>query len=68
MYFKITNQEENHNGLQYQNGLVEDILPFNDNPDDSCCKGGIYFSEVKHIFKFFHMPILKIKVSSRKKK
>ena len=27
-YLKITNLEENHYGLQYHDGLVEDIVPF----------------------------------------
>lgn len=52
MYFKITNQEENHYGLQYQDGIVEDILAFNNNPLDTCCEGGIYFSDEKHILKY----------------
>lgn len=52
MYFKITNKDEIHNKLQYHDGIVEDILPFNDNPEDSCCEGGIYFSDEKNIFRF----------------
>jgi len=49
-YYKITNESENHNNLQYQDGLVEDILPFN--PKGSCCPGGIYFSDEKNILDF----------------
>lgn len=49
MYLKITNEQENHHGLQYQDGVVMDILPFNDNPKHSCCAGGIYFSDIKNI-------------------
>ena len=41
-YYKITNKEENHNGLQYHDGLIEDIKPFN--PSGSCKSGGIYFA------------------------
>lgn len=52
MYFKITNELENHHGLQYQDGIVEDILPFNST--GSCCPGGIYFSDDKNIMKFSH--------------
>ena len=52
MYFKITNREEKHNGMQYQTGLNVDILPFNDNPKASCVPGGIYFSDEKNICGF----------------
>ena len=52
MYFKITNTEENHNGLQYHTGLVEDILPFQ--KEGSCVPGGIYFSDEKHILDFLN--------------
>ena len=41
-YYKITNEKENHNGLQYREGLVTDSLPFNASGD--CMKGGIYFA------------------------
>jgi hypothetical protein len=49
-YLKITNLEENHNGLQYKDGLVEDIIPFV--KEGSCCAGGIYFSDEKNICGF----------------
>ena len=41
-FYKILNEEENHNGLQYKTGLNVDPLPFR--KEGSCCKGGIYFS------------------------
>jgi ankyrin repeat protein len=41
-YYKITNQKENHYGLQYHDGEVTDILPFN--PQGDCQSGGIYFA------------------------
>ena len=41
-YYKITNEEEKHNNMQYKDGLNVDILPFN--PKGDCEKGGIYFS------------------------
>ena len=41
-YYKTTNREETHNGLQYHDGLNVDVLPFD--PDGSCKPGGIYFS------------------------
>jgi hypothetical protein len=41
-YYKITNQKEKHYGLQYHDGEVTDILPFNSQGD--CESGGIYFA------------------------
>ena len=41
-YYKITNKDEKHNGMQYKTGLNVDILPFN--PKGNCEPGGIYFS------------------------
>lgn len=41
-FYKITNEKENHNGLQYKTGLNVDILPFN--PSGDCKLGGIYFA------------------------
>ena len=47
MYLKITNKEENHYGLGYHDGLVEDIIPFQ--PEGSCVPGGIYFTTPEYI-------------------
>ena len=41
-YYKITNQDENHNDLQYETGLNVDPVPFN--PSGDCTPGGIYFA------------------------
>ena len=41
-FYKITNEEEKHNGLQYKTGLNVDVLPWN--PSGDCAPGGIYFS------------------------
>jgi ankyrin repeat protein len=51
MYFKITNEEENHHGLQYRDGLVKDNLPFA--REGSCVPGGIYFTDLKFIPFYF---------------
>jgi hypothetical protein len=51
-YFKILNEEEYHKGFQYKTGLNVDTKPFNDNPDKSCCEGGLYFAPVESIFAF----------------
>jgi hypothetical protein len=55
MYLKITNEAENHNGLQYHDGLVEDILPFE--PEGSCVAGGIYFTTPEYICKFLEYGV-----------
>ncbi len=52
-YYKITNKEECHNGLQYHDGLIIDPKPFDDDPTHSCVKGGIYFTTKEHLHKFF---------------
>jgi hypothetical protein len=54
-YYKITNESEIHNGLQYQDGLVEDILSFAQ--EGSCCPGGIYFSDEKNILEFLNYGV-----------
>jgi hypothetical protein len=50
MFLKITNQEENHHGLQYHTGLVEDIIPFE--RKGTCVAGGIYFTTPQYICRF----------------
>jgi hypothetical protein len=49
-YYKITNEEEKHYGMHYQDGLNVDILPFN--PAGDCNPGGIYFARTKEILAF----------------
>ena len=51
-YYKITNKEECHNGLQYHDGLVIDPKPFNHDPKASCVKGGIYFTTKEYLHRF----------------
>jgi len=53
IYYKITNLEENHHGLQYHNGLIIDPKEFNNNPKVSCVEGGIYFTTKERIHEFF---------------
>ena len=52
VYFKVTNSTENHNGFQYSNGLNVLQEKFNNDPNASCCEGGLYFTNAKNIFKF----------------
>ena len=56
-YYKITNAEENHHGFQYQDGLNVLKEPFNENPKDHCCAGGLYFTDIKNIFEFLNYGI-----------
>ena len=52
MYFKITNKEENHHEFQYVDGLNVLKEEFNNDPNDSCCAGGLYFTDAANIFEF----------------
>ena len=57
MYFKITNKEENHHGFQYVDGLNVLKQEFNDDPTQSCCAGGLYFTDAANIFEFIDYGI-----------
>ena len=57
MYFKITNKDENHNGFQYADGLNVLIEKFNDDSNQSCCPGGLYFTNAANIFKFLNYGV-----------
>jgi ankyrin repeat protein len=57
MYFKITNESENHHKFQYETGLNILVEKFNDDPNESCCAGGFYFTDAKHILKFLDYGI-----------
>jgi hypothetical protein len=57
MYYKITNAEENHFGFQYVTGLNILVGEFNNDPDQSCCKGGLYFTNIENIFYFLNCGI-----------
>jgi len=52
LYFKITNEKENHHGFQYYDGLNVLKEKFNDDPKASCVAGGFYFTDVENIFEF----------------
>ena len=57
MYFKITNKDENHHNFQYVDGLNILQDEFNNDPNQSCCAGGFYFTDVANIFKFLDYGI-----------
>jgi hypothetical protein len=53
-YFKIFNEDDNHNNFQFQNGLNIDSQKFNSNPNQECGSGGLYFSNENNILGFLH--------------
>jgi hypothetical protein len=56
VYFKITNREENHYGFQYKDGL--NILDGElDNSNLGCSREGLYFTDIKNIFKFLSFGV-----------
>ncbi len=48
-YYKLTTDDENHNGYQFKDGLNIDTNPINTN---KCSQGGLYFTEGKKIYKW----------------
>jgi len=51
-YYRITNMGENHNGLQFHDGLVIDPKKFNNNPKNFYAKGSIYFTTKEYLHRF----------------
>ncbi len=49
IFFKITNELENHFGFQYVNGLNIYEKKCNDDSNNPYCKGGFYFTDVENI-------------------
>jgi len=49
-FYKLTCEDENHNGFQFQTGLNIDTVPFN--PTGECSKGGLYFTEQNKVGKW----------------
>jgi len=49
-YYKILREDENHNGLQFHTGRVDDPNEFQ--VEGSCVKGGIYFVPVTAVLAF----------------
>lgn len=54
-FFKITNEQENHYGFQYKDGLNILDKPFE--KIGSCVPGGLYFTDAKHIFDFLEYGV-----------
>jgi len=57
MYLKITNETENHNGFQYKDGLNILDKEFDNNENNHCSIGGLYFATLDHIHEFFDYGI-----------
>ena len=51
-FYKTLNERENHNGLQFHEGRVNDPRPFK--KTGSCVPGGIYFAPVTTILAFLN--------------
>jgi len=49
-FYKLTNKEELHFGLEYHSGKIVDPLPFD--PNGECSKGGMYFFEQSQLLYF----------------
>jgi hypothetical protein len=52
IFVKLTNENENHNGYQFNTGLNTDTQNFD--PTGECKKGGIYFCEDNKIGMWLH--------------
>ena len=48
--YRITNEEEIHNGFQYKTGLNTDHIEFS--PKGVCSSGGLYFFDLKEYCKY----------------
>jgi len=57
IYYKITNKDEHHYNFKYVTGLNILRERFDDNPNDTCCSGGFYFTDINHIFRFLDYGI-----------
>jgi len=49
-FYKFTNYEELHHGLQYNSGVNVDPIPFN--PSGECSEGGMYFFEQSQLLHY----------------
>jgi hypothetical protein len=52
-FFKVLNENENHNGFQYSVGLNVLKEEFNNNPNEECVPGGFYYTTLDNIHSFF---------------
>ena len=57
VYYKITNAEEKHYDFQYRDGLNRLKGKFNEDQEDPCGPGGLYFCDIKNILEFLDKGI-----------
>jgi hypothetical protein len=55
---KVLNDEEKHNGYQYNEGLNIDTVDLNSKGE--CKKGGLYFTDYRYLFKFYYRSLCEI--------
>ena len=53
MYYKVLNKEMNHNGYQYKLDEKNDLDKEFDKSSKICSDGGLYFTDLENIYKFF---------------
>ena len=59
--YKVLRNDFTHYNFKYRLGKNVDILPFN--PRGHCSEGGLYFSDIYYIYKFFNLGDLIVDVS-----
>jgi hypothetical protein len=57
MFCKITNENENHNGFQYVDGLNILDKPFQDQECGSCVPGGLYYTDKANLHYFYEYGV-----------
>ena len=55
VYYKVLNNNENHNGYQYKEGLNVLNDEFDDNPNHHCVQGGLYYVAKENICNHLYM-------------
>ena len=55
MFYKITNENENHNGFQYVDGLNILDKPFQES--GSCVPGGLYYTDEDNLYNFYQYGV-----------
>ena len=50
-YYKVLRKDMTHRGFKYEMGLNIDTNEFNDNIEQNCVKGGLYFVDLENIYK-----------------
>ena len=56
-YYKITNEQEIHNGFVYKDGLNILVENFNNDTEQWCVPGGFYFTTIENIPRYYSYGI-----------